>query len=121
LLLLSPFAPHITEELWHQIGRSDSIHLQGWPEWDNAALKAEELTIVVQVDGRLRDRLKVPVESTDKEVEQLALQSSKVQAQLEDKQIAKVIKRAWQIGQHCYSEISAESKITIFFRVYLEW
>ena len=91
LLLLSPFAPHITEELWHQIGRSDSIHLQGWPEWDNAALKAEELTIVVQVDGRLRDRLKVPVESTDKEVEQLALQSSKVQAQLEDKQIAKVI------------------------------
>ncbi len=91
LLLLAPFAPHITDELWQQTGHNDSIHGQPWPKWDQTALKAEELTIVVQVNGKVRDRLVVPANSSGKEVEQLALQAPRVQPQLENKQVVRVI------------------------------
>lgn len=91
LLLLSPFAPHITDELWQQTGHQGSIHLENWPKWDEAALVAEELTIVVQVDGRVRDRLVVPADSSKEQVEELALTSPRVQPQLDGKHVVKVI------------------------------
>jgi leucyl-tRNA synthetase len=91
LLLLAPFAPHITEELWYQIGHTDSIHRQSWPQWDDKALAQEEITIVVQVNGRLRDRLVVAAGSPPEEVERLALKLEKVQSQIEGKKVVKVI------------------------------
>ncbi|MGI6130021.1 MAG: leucine--tRNA ligase [bacterium] len=91
LLLLAPFAPHITEELWRQTGHQGSIHQQKWPKWDEAALVAEELTIVVQVDGRVRDRLVVPADSDGQEVEKLAMAAPRVQPQLDGRQVVKVI------------------------------
>ena len=91
LLLLAPFAPHITAELWEQIGNTDSIHKQRWPQWDESALKAEQLTIVVQVNGKVRDRLVVLADSAEEEVQELALQAPKIQPLLVDKKVARII------------------------------
>jgi len=91
LLVLAPFVPHITEELWHQTGHTDSIHRQTWPQWDEQALAAEEITVVVQVNGRLRDRMVVPADSAEDEIERLALGLDKVRAQLDGKRVVKVI------------------------------
>ena len=60
LLLLAPFTPHITEELWHRTGRTSSVHLQSWPKWDEAIAAEEMITLIVQVNGRVRDRIEVP-------------------------------------------------------------
>ena len=60
VLLLAPLAPHIAEELWSRIGGDYSVHRQPWPAHDAAALIADEVTLVIQVDGRTRDRIRVP-------------------------------------------------------------
>ena len=73
LLLLAPFAPFIVEELWHQIGQRGSVHTQRWPEADESALHAETVTIVVQVNGRVRDRIDVPAATAEAEVTSRAL------------------------------------------------
>jgi len=91
ILLLAPTAPHITEELWHLTGHMESIHNQKWPDWDEELAKDEEVTLVVQVNGKLRERLTVPVTITEDEARQLALNSEKVQTYLEDKELVKVI------------------------------
>lgn len=91
LRLLAPFAPHITEELWSEIGYPDSIHQQGWPEVDDIALVEEEITIILQVNGKVRDKVQVPAEISKEELEKLILSSEKVKAYLEGKTIVKVI------------------------------
>ena len=91
LLLLAPTAPHITEELWHLAGHEDSVHNQKWPEWDEDLAKDEAVTLVVQVNGKLRERLTVPVSITEDEARQMAFDSEKVRGYLEDKEIVKVI------------------------------
>ena len=60
VLLLAPFAPHISEELWANLGGNQSVHLQNWPEYDPASLEMDEITLVVQVNGKLRDKISVP-------------------------------------------------------------
>ena len=70
--MLAPTAPHLAEELWQQIGHHYSIHNQRWPEWDEALAKEEEITLVVQVNGKLRDRISVPVSITEDEAKKLA-------------------------------------------------
>jgi leucyl-tRNA synthetase len=72
LLLLAPFAPHITEELWQALGHAGSIHAEPWPEVDEAALRSETATIVIQVNGKVKDRLEVPVGAGREETETLA-------------------------------------------------
>ena len=57
--LIAPFAPHIAEELWQQLGHSDSVHIDHWPSWDEQYLFADEITVVVQVNGKLRGEVKV--------------------------------------------------------------
>jgi leucyl-tRNA synthetase len=79
LLLLAPFAPFITEELWSRLGEADSIHTQRWPEADPAALWDEVVTLVVQVNGRLRDRIAVPADLEAEEIERRALAQANVQ------------------------------------------
>jgi leucyl-tRNA synthetase len=91
LLLLAPFTPHITEELWHRLGKTESIHLQSWPRWDEAVAAEETVTLVVQVNGRVRDRIEVPVGIDDAEAERLARESGAVQRYTEGKQIANVV------------------------------
>ncbi len=91
LLLLCPIAPHITEELWATLGKPYSIHQQAWPEWDEDIAAEEMLTLIVQVNGRLRDRIQVSVSITEDEAKDLALASENVQRHIGDKGPRKVI------------------------------
>jgi len=91
LLLLSPMAPHLCEELWQALGNEGLIADAPWPSYDEAALREEVVNIVVQVNGKVRDQLKVPAGAGEKEVRELALKSAKVQKHLEGKEIKKVI------------------------------
>lgn len=91
LILLSPFAPHITEELWQTIGNKKSIFLATWPKANPKYLKAEEVELVVQVNGKLRGRLKVAAGIAQKEAEAIALADAGVKAHTDGKQIRKVI------------------------------
>jgi leucyl-tRNA synthetase len=78
LVLLAPFAPYITEELWERMGEEGSVHAQPWPAFDPAALRRDVVTLVVQVDGRVRDRIAMPAEAGAAEARAAALSSTKV-------------------------------------------
>ncbi len=82
LIVLSPFAPHLTEELWEQLGYKESIIKEKWPEYKPALIKEDEVTIVVQVNGKVRDNVVAPTEASEDEVKKLALASQKVQKHL---------------------------------------
>ncbi len=89
-LLLAPFAPHLAEELWHRIGKETSVHLASWPDFEAAVAQEELLTIVVQVNGKVRDRLRVSPETVEEELKALALASEKVLPYLEGKTVRQV-------------------------------
>ncbi|MDO4684183.1 MAG: class I tRNA ligase family protein [Candidatus Saccharibacteria bacterium] len=91
LMVLAPFAPHITEELWHQLGHADTIHVDHWPEWDESLLVADEVTIVVQVNGKVRARLACEKGADQAAVEALVYANEHVMSFIDDKQPAKVI------------------------------
>ena len=91
LLLLAPFVPHITEELWHEIGHTDSIHKQTWPEVDEKALSVDEVTIVVQINGKVRDRVELPADLAQEEVKAQVLSREKIVAALDGKEPKKVV------------------------------
>ena len=91
LLILAPFAPHMTEELWENIGEKPSIHRREWPKYDLELIKEEEITIVVQVNGKLRDNIIVASDASEDEIKKLASSSAKVKPFIEGKKIAKVI------------------------------
>ncbi len=85
LLLLAPSTPHLAEELWQRTGHDYSIHNQGWPQWDEALARDEEITLVVQVNGKVRDRIIVPASITEDEAKEKARQSSKIKTYFEGK------------------------------------
>ncbi len=91
VLMLAPFAPHIAEELWERRGRTGSVHAQRWPEHDPEAARDREVTLVVQVDGRLRDRLSVPAGLPEAAAREAALRSAKVAHAIGDRPVARVI------------------------------
>lgn len=91
LLLLAPIAPHITEELWAQRGNHYSVHQQPWPQWDEEATKEDTVTLVVQVNGKVRDRLEVAADVSDADLEQMALASERIIPWLEGKTPKKVL------------------------------
>jgi len=91
LQLLSPFAPHITEELWHQIGHNDTIHVDHWPKWDEAYLQSEEIMIVVQVNGKLRAKMEVSKDISADQIKQQALSQDNVVRFIEGKEMKKII------------------------------
>jgi leucyl-tRNA synthetase len=91
LLLVSPFAPHIAEELWHQLGNKESICQQPWPQYDPELAKESELTIPIQINGKLRDTIQVPAETSEEEIKEKALGSEKIKAFIAGKQILKII------------------------------
>ena len=91
LLLLAPVAPHVTEELWAQRGHGYSIHQQSWPMWDEEVAKEESITLVVQINGKVRDRIEVPAGMSDEELKALALASERVVEWLNGRSPHKVI------------------------------
>ncbi len=91
LLLLAPSCPHIAEELWQRLGYDYSIHDQNWPEWDEALIKEEEITLVVQVNGKVRDKVLVPAAITENEARKVAVAQPKVIAHIGGKRILNTI------------------------------
>lgn len=91
LKLLAPFAPHIAEELWNQVIGQDSVHKQQWPVFDAEAIVLEEVEIVLQINGKVRDKIVVPAGLTQSELEKKALEQEKVEELVAGKQIVKVI------------------------------
>ena len=91
ILILSPFTPHICEEMWEHIGQKESLVNMSWPEYDEAALVKDEVEIVIQVNGKLKDKLFVPNNSDRAELEKAALENKNIQALLEGKTVVKVV------------------------------
>lgn len=89
--LLTPFAPHITEEIWMNLGNKKSVHLNQWPIFDPKLIKDKEIELVVQVNGKLRDKIKVSADISEEEARQTALDSDKVTRWFEGKTPKKVI------------------------------
>jgi leucyl-tRNA synthetase len=91
LRVLSPYAPHICEELWQRLGKPELIAHAKWPSWDPELARDETITIVVQVNGKKRDELQVERTTANEELERLALTSENAQRFLDGKQPKKVI------------------------------
>ena len=91
LLLLAPSAPHVVEELWERRGKPYSIHDQPLPAWDPDLAADEQITLVLQVNGRVRDRVTVPADIGEEEAKRLALESTRVQAYLNGKQVKQLV------------------------------
>ncbi|MGC9049108.1 MAG: leucine--tRNA ligase [Patescibacteria group bacterium] len=92
LKLLAPFAPHLSEELWQIIRpKSKSIFLEKWPIYDPELIKEEEIELIIQVNGRIRDKIKTRIDISEQEAKDLALKSKKVQKYLADQEIKKII------------------------------
>ena len=91
LKMLTPFAPHISSELWQQLGNNNFIEESGWPEWDEEMLKTSEIQIVVQVNGKLRGKIKISTELEKQQILEKAKQEENVAKFLADKEIVKEI------------------------------
>ena len=89
--LMAPFAPHIAEELWHQLSNNNSIHTQQWPQVDSSALVVDEITLVIQIMGKTRGTIQVPASADKQALEQYAKESEIGKRYLEGKEIKKVI------------------------------
>jgi len=95
LTLLNPFAPHISSELWERLAdfgdaRGD-VSQQSWPAYDERLLIEDEVEIVIQINGKLRDRVKMPIVATEEELKAVALSNPKVQERIAGKAVRKVI------------------------------
>jgi leucyl-tRNA synthetase len=91
LLLMAPVAPHIAEELWSRRGKPYSIHQQSWPAFDVELAKTDEITLVIQINGKVRDRLQVPADISEEAARQQALASETIQRHLAGKEPRQVI------------------------------
>ena len=91
LLMLAPFAPHITEELWSRLFAAGSVHQQKWPSYDEEALKVDEVEIVLQINGKVRGRIMLPAGADRAAMEQAAKENARVQELTAGKTIVKVI------------------------------
>ena len=90
-LALAPLAPHHAEEIWAVMGEDYSVHEQEWPGYDEGLIKTEEITLVVQVNGKLRDRIEAPADIAEETARDLALSSEKVRPHVEGKEVRKAI------------------------------
>ncbi len=91
LILLAPFAPHITEELWYEIGNKNSIHLASWPSFDATKIIEKDITMVIQVNGKVRDTIVVPLHTVEAEIKEIILSRPLIVKWLEGKNIVKMI------------------------------
>lgn len=91
ILILNPFVPHITEELWNNLGHEDRVYQQNWPEFDPAALELETVEIIVQVNGKLKDKMAFEKNAEKSAIEEAALASERVQDAIVGKSVVKTI------------------------------
>jgi len=91
VLLLAPFAPHVAEELWARLGGQYSVHQQAWPTWDETLAAEETITLVMQVNGRVRDKLTVPADIGEAKARELALGCAGVRRHLDGRRVVRVI------------------------------
>jgi leucyl-tRNA synthetase len=91
VMAIAPFAPHITDELWQDLGHSDSIHVDHWPIVDESMLKSDVIKLAVQVNGKVRAEIEVNSDATQEEIEKTALIQENVQAHLNGNKPKKVI------------------------------
>ncbi|MSQ24629.1 MAG: leucine--tRNA ligase [Chloroflexi bacterium] len=91
VLLIAPSAPHMAEELWHRLGHTESVHLESWPGFDPSLVTDSQVTVVLQVNGKVRDKIEVAADLGQEQVQELALASAKVQAYLDHSPIRQVI------------------------------
>ncbi len=91
VLILSPFAPHIAEELWERLGHTDSLAYESWPVYDKELIKEKEIELAVQVNGKIKDRIVVAADTDEEQIKQKALSSEKVIAAMAGKEPKKII------------------------------
>ncbi len=91
VILLAPFAPHISEELWHEIGGTDSVFNEGWPVWDEEIAREEEIELVVQINGKVRGKVMVPAGLDDERLKEEAFRIPKIQDYIKGRAPKKVI------------------------------
>ena len=91
VLILAPFAPHITEELWEKLGHSNSLAYEPWPEYDKELIKEKEIELAVQVNGKIKDRIVVSADADEEQIKQKALSNEKVATAMAGKEPKKVI------------------------------
>ena len=91
MLMLAPMAPHMTEELWGMNGHSYSIHQQEFPSWDDDLAAEDVITLVLQVNGKVRDKIEVDAGIEESEAQALALASPKIQSFVEGKSVVKSV------------------------------
>ncbi|MEZ4114309.1 MAG: class I tRNA ligase family protein [Candidatus Paceibacterota bacterium] len=91
LQILAPFAPHMTEELWHELGESGSIHTSSWPKADESKLKDEKIKIAVQINGKVRDEIEIAQDASEEEVKNIATKRDAVKEHISGKEIKKFI------------------------------
>ncbi|MEK7624378.1 MAG: leucine--tRNA ligase [Patescibacteria group bacterium] len=91
LKLLAPLSPHIAEELWQQLGHKKSIHLEKWPEYNSRLIKEEQFDLVIQINGKFRDKISVSQGITKEEATELSASQEKTQNWLKDKKVIKTI------------------------------
>lgn len=91
LQLLAPFAPHMTEELWYALGETSSIHLSPWPKYDEKLIVDDEITIAVQINGKVRDTITIAPDDSKETIEAKARASEKIKAHIDGKEIKTVI------------------------------
>jgi leucyl-tRNA synthetase len=91
IVLLSPFIPHVCEELWQRIGEKGSVFKAEWPAFDKEAVKTETVEVVIQVSGKVRGRLMVPADASEEEIKKAALNEDGVKRWLENKAVKKFI------------------------------
>ncbi len=93
LLMLSPMAPHLAHEMWERRGQGGWLATQSWPAWDADLAREDTVTLIVQVNGKVRDRLEVPADITPEDAERLALKSEKAAVHIDGQEVRKVISR----------------------------
>jgi leucyl-tRNA synthetase len=91
VLLLAPFVPHLAEELWEVMGNKGTVHLAAWPSYDPSALVQDEVEIMVQINGKNKERLVVASQASREEIEAIAIANEKIQSLIADKTVRKVI------------------------------
>jgi len=91
MLLLAPMAPHMTEELWHTTNHTGSIHTTAWPGYDVALTRDETFTLVVQVNGKVREKIEVAADTSERDIRALALSNPRVASFIGEATVQKVI------------------------------
>lgn len=91
ILLLAPFAPYITEELWQKFGNKESIHKQAWPKYNSELIKEEAITLIIQINGKVRDKIEVEANISEEKAKDLAISREKIRKWIKGKKIKKII------------------------------